>query len=70
MRVRRSGIIAALGKFGGVIGPYFGGRWLSSGGSWFGLQLPLALGLIVAGMVLARRGVETQGRPLEQIAGH
>ncbi|MBI1802494.1 MAG: MFS transporter [Chloroflexi bacterium] len=68
MRVRRAGIVAALGKFGGVVGPYLGGLWLASGGNWLGLQLPLALALITAAVVLAITGVETHKRTLEQIA--
>ena len=67
MRVRRSGIVSALGKFGGVVGPFFGGLYLTQGGSWFGLNIPLAVGLASAGIVLAIIGVETHGRSLEQI---
>lgn len=67
IRVRRSGIVAALGKFGGVVGPYLGGVWLAGGGSWLGLQLPLAIALMAGAVVLAVMGVETHGRTLEQI---
>lgn len=67
MRVRRSGIVSALGKFGGVVGPFFGGLYLTQGGTWFGLNIPLAVGLATAGIMLAIIGVETHGRSLEQI---
>jgi putative MFS transporter len=67
MRARRSGIVAGLGKVGGVVGPYFGGLWLGAGGSTLGLQLPFALALLAAAVVLAITGVETRGLSLEQI---
>lgn len=67
LRAQRSGIVAGAGKFGGVVGPYFGGVWLAAGGSAFGLQVPLAVSLAVAAVVLAVAGVETRNRSLEQI---
>lgn len=67
IRARRSGIVAGLGKFGGVVGPYFGGVWLGAGGSMAGLQLPFAAALLAAAVVLALTGVETRGLSLEQV---
>lgn len=69
MRARRSGIVAAAGKAGGVIGPYFGGVWLAAGGSALGLQIPLAAALLAAALAVALAGVETRGLRLEQIGG-
>jgi putative MFS transporter len=67
VRASRSGLVAATGKVGGVIGPLFGGFWLARGGSPLGLQAPLALTLVAAAAVLAFAGVETGGRSLEAI---
>lgn len=69
IRAQRSGIIAGVGKLGGVAGPYLGGLWLAGGGSALGLQAPFAAALITAAAVLALAGVETRGRSLEQIHG-
>ncbi len=69
IRARQSGIVAAAGKCGGVVGPYFGGLWLAGGGSVLGLQVGLAAPLIAVALVLAVAGVETRGRTLEQIEG-
>jgi putative MFS transporter len=67
IRARRSGVVAGAGKLGGVVGPYLGGVWLAGGGSSLGLQIPLALSLVVAAVVLGIAGVETRSRALEQI---
>lgn len=67
IRASRSGVVAAAGKVGGVIGPLFGGLWLARGGSPLGLQAPLAAALVAAAVVLALAGVETGGRALEAI---
>jgi putative MFS transporter len=69
IRGQRSGIVAGLGKLGGVVGPYFGGLWLAADGSVLGLQAALAGALLTAAVVLASAGVETRGRTLEQIIG-
>lgn len=67
VRARRGGLVAGLGKLGGVIGPYLGGLWLAGGGSALGLQLPFAAALVLAAATLALAGMETRGRTLEQI---
>jgi putative MFS transporter len=70
IRVRRSGIVAGVGKFGAVVGPSLGGLWLASGGSTLGLQLPFAAALVLAASVLALAGVETRSLTLEEIDTH
>ncbi|MBI3732546.1 MAG: MFS transporter [Chloroflexi bacterium] len=70
VRVRRSGIISAVNRLGGVVGPFFGGLYLTAGGNWFGLNLPLTIGLVIGAVVLYIVGVETHSRSLEQISGH
>lgn len=67
IRAGRSGMVAAAGKLGGVVGPYFGGLWLTGGGSALGLQLPMAGALIAGAIALALASVETRGHSLEQI---
>jgi putative MFS transporter len=69
VRARRSGTVAAASRFGGVVGPFFGGLSLTASGSVLGLQLPLAAMLVLAAAVMALAGVETRGRTLEQIDG-
>lgn len=59
--------MAAAGKAGAIVGPYFGGVWLGAGGTALGLQLPLAGALLAAAAVLVLAGVETTGRSLEEI---
>lgn len=66
-RASLSGIVAAAGKLGGVVGPYIGGLWLAGKGSILGLQLPPAAALLAAAFVLAWLGIETRGRRLEEI---
>lgn len=67
LRARRSGLVAAAGRVGGVVGPYFGGVWLAAGGSALGLHLPLSAALAAAAVALAVAGIETRGRALEEI---
>lgn len=69
LRARRSGLVSALGRLGGVLGPYLGGVWLGQGSSMLGVQLPFATLIIVAGIVVALVGVNTKGRSLEEITG-
>lgn len=69
VRARRSGLVAGMGKLGGVVGPYLGGLWLAAGGSALGLHLPWSAALVVAALALALAGVETRGLGLEQIGG-
>lgn len=69
VRVRRSGLVSAAGRLGGVVGPYLQGLLLASESSMLGLQIPLAAALVVAALVLTVAGLETRGRSLEQIAG-
>ncbi len=67
IRARRAGLVGAAGRLGGILGPFFGGLWLTRGGSIFGLETALAISLIVAATALHVVGVETRGRTLEQI---
>ncbi len=67
MRGSRTGIVSGAGRIGGVIGPYFGGLWLTSGGAVSSLYIVLATGLVAAAGVFAVSAVETRGKTLEQI---
>jgi putative MFS transporter len=67
IRSQRSGLVASVGRVGAVVGPYFGGVWLARGGGPLGLQVPLAVALLVGGVMLFAFGVETRGRRLEDI---
>jgi len=67
VRARQTGIVAAAGRLGAIVGPYVGGLWLTGGGSVLGLHGVFAAGLIAAAGVLHMVGVETRGRTLEEI---
>ncbi len=67
IRARRAGVVSAAGRFGGVLGPFLGGLWLTGGGSVLGLEMVLATVLIAAAAALHVAGVETRNLTLEQI---
>lgn len=67
MRTGRTGLVAAAGKFGGVVGPLMGSLWLATHASTSGLFFALAASLFAAAVTLALAGVETRGRSLEEI---
>ncbi|AKJ27311.1 MFS transporter [Caldimonas brevitalea] len=65
LRGTGSGLIAAGSKFGGILGALCGVFGLFS--HFAAAALLIALPMAVAAFVLARRGVETRGRRLEEI---
>ncbi|MFL9998609.1 MFS transporter, partial [Paraburkholderia sediminicola] len=60
-----TGLIAASSKLGGVLGAGVG-AW-GGGGHFFASALAIATLLAIAAMLLARCGVETRGRTLDEI---
>ena len=65
LRGTGSGLVAAGSKFGGILGALFGVLGLFN---YFAASaLLIALPMAVAGVMLARSGVETRGRRLEDI---
>jgi putative MFS transporter len=70
MRGTGTGIAAAVGRLGGVIGPYSVGVMLSSyAGSQFAVFITFTIILLIGGAVVLLLGEETRGRSLEQISG-
>ena len=65
LRGTGSGVIAASSKFGGILGAGFG--VLGVFGHFATSALLIALPMAVAAGLLARSGVETRGRRLEEI---
>jgi putative MFS transporter len=71
IRARGAGLAAAVGRLGGIIGPYVPGLWLAVaglGGRAGLFALFAGVLLLIAGAV-ALLGEETRGRSLEEIAG-
>jgi putative MFS transporter len=71
IRARGAGLAAAVGRLGGIIGPYVPGLWLGVaglGGQAGLFALFAGVLLFIAGTV-ALLGEETRGRSLEEIAG-
>lgn len=65
LRGTGSGVIAASSKFGGIVGAGFG--VLGVFGNFAGSALLIALPMAAAAVLLARSGIETRGRGLEEI---
>jgi putative MFS transporter len=70
IRGRGAGLAAAVGRLGGVIGPYVPGLWLPIAwlGGKAGLFALFAGVLFVIALAVAVLGEETRGRSLEEIA--
>ncbi|WP_348728797.1 MFS transporter [Rheinheimera texasensis] len=65
LRASGSGLVAASSKFGGILGAGFGVLgWFSHIG---GSALAIGLALLVAALVLQRKGIETRGKALEDM---
>jgi putative MFS transporter len=70
LRGTGSGFAAAVGRLGGVIGPYVVGSMLAAfSGSQFAVFITFTIILIIGGVVVFVLGEETKGRSLEEISG-
>ncbi len=70
LRGTGSGFAAAIGRLGGVIGPYAVGSMLAAfTGSQFAVFITFTIVLLIGGIVVFVLGEETKGRSLEEISG-
>ncbi|HEY3343098.1 MAG TPA: MFS transporter, partial [Anaerolineae bacterium] len=71
LRGTGSGFAAAIGRLGGVIGPYAVGSMLAAfSGSQYAVFITFTIILIIGGIVVFALGEETKGRSLEEISGN